>query len=206
MSHIDSLFDIKIRSLDLSTDNLLGELEGFVLLHVNIATKTGYKPKTKGLFSYARTAKSLWELQKLHEMFNHKKFSVVGYPCNQFNGMEQGTNEEILKNIKQNFPFVTFPISEKVNVNGQDAHNVWKFLNGEQIRSVDDTLADTSENASIGQNKAGAPIMRVPHNYEKFLTKRNGGHYRRFNWADSPLYGSVTVGTSSIIDSIHELL
>jgi len=206
MSHINSLFDIKISSLDLSTDNLLGELEGFVLLHVNIATKTGYKPKTKSLLSYARTAKSLWELQKLHEMFNHKKFSVVGYPCNQFNGMEQGTNEEILKNIKQNFPFVTFPISEKVDVNGKDAHNVWKFLNGVNIRSVDDTLADTSENAFMGQNKAGEPTMRVPHNYEKFLTDRRGGNYQRFNWADSPIRGSVTVGTSSIIDGISELL
>jgi len=206
MSHINSLFDIKISSLDLSTDNLLGELEGFVLLHVNIATKTGYKPKTKSLLSYARTAKSLWELQKLHEMFNHSKFSVVGYPCNQFNGMEQGTNEEILKNIKQNFPFVTFPISEKVDVNGKDAHNVWKFLNGVNIRSVDDTLADTSENASMGQNKAGEPTMRVPHNYEKFLTDRRGGNYQRFNWADSPIRGSVTVGTSSIIDGISELL
>lgn len=206
MSHINSLFDIKISSLDLSTDNLLGELEGFVLLHVNIATKTGYKPKTKSLLSYARTAKSLWELQKLHEMFNRSKFSVVGYPCNQFNGMEQGTNEEILKNIKQNFPFVTFPISEKVDVNGKDAHNVWKFLNGVNIRSVDDTLADTSENAFMGQNKAGEPTMRVPHNYEKFLTDRRGGNYQRFNWADSPIRGSVTVGTSSIIDGISELL
>ena len=206
MSHINSLFDIKISSLDLSTDNLLGELVGFVLLHVNIATKTGYKPKTKSLLSYARTAKSLWELQKLHEMFNHKKFSVVGYPCNQFNGMEQGTNEEILENIKQNFPFVTFPISEKVDVNGKDAHNVWKFLNGVNIRSVDDTLADTSENASMGQNKAGEPTMRVPHNYEKFLTDRRGGNYQRFNWADSPIRGSVTVGSSSIIDALGEIL
>ena len=77
MSNINSLFDIQISSLDLSTDDLLGELEGFVLLHVNIATKTGYKPKTKNLWSYARTAKSLWELQKLHEMFSHKKISVV---------------------------------------------------------------------------------------------------------------------------------
>ena len=206
MSNINSLSDIPISSLDLSTNNLFGKLDGFVLLHVNIATKTGYKPKTKNLWSYARTAKSLWELQKVHEMFIHEKFSVVGYPCNQFNNMEQGTNEEILLNIKQNYPFVDFPITEKVEVNGKNPHDVWRFLNGEQIRAIDDTLADTSENARLGQNKAGAPTMRVPHNYEKFITDRNGKNYCRFNWADSPLYGSVTVGTSSIIDAIRDVL
>lgn len=206
MSKIDSLFNIPINSLDFKTDNLLGELDGFVLLHVNIATKTGYTPKTKNLWSYARTAKSLWELQKLHEMFAHKNFSIVGYPCNQFNSMEQGTNEEILRNIKQNYPFVTFPITEKVDVNGKNAHDLWKFLNGQQIRSIDDTLANTSENAQAGQNKAGEPTMRIPNNYEKFISDRNGKNYRRFNWADSPIDISVTVGTSSIIDSIGEIL
>lgn len=200
-----SVHDIRISSID-GKEHMLAEFSGYVCLHVNIATKTGYVPKTKKLWSYARTAKHLFELQKLHEMFKDNKFTVIGYPCNQFHNMEQGTNEEILENIKSTYPFVTFPISEKINVNGPDEHDVWRFLKGDQVRAVDDTAADTSKLANDGQNKAGGSVMRIPSNYEKFITNRHGKQYWRFNWAESPISPALTVGSPSVIEIIKEIL
>ena len=201
-----SVHDIQIGALDESTDDLLGPLLGYVCLHVNIATKTGYKPKTKPLWSWARTAKHLYELQQLHDMFKGQNFAVIGYPCNQFQEMEQGTDEEILYNLKANYPFVDFPISKKVDVNGPHKHAVWKYLGGDEVRASDDTAADTSQTAVAGQNRAGGSIMRIPNNYEKFLTSRSGRNHWRWNWGDSPLGSAVAVGKPSIIEVIGELL
>lgn len=205
MMYVNSIHEIQINHLD-GTPDMLKDLSGYVCLHVNIATKTGYTPKTKKLWSFARTAKHLFELQQLHEKFKDKKFSVIGYPCNQFSEMENGSNEEILLNIKTNYPFVSFPISQKIEVNGTNEHDVWKFLKGNQVRAYDDTAADTSNAASVGQNKAGGSVMRVPNNYEKFLTNREGRHYWRFNWSESPISQSVVVGSPSIIEIIEEIL
>lgn len=201
-----SVHQIQISALDESTDDLLGPLLGHVCLHVNIATKTGYLPKTKPLWSWARTAKHLYELQQLHDMFRGKNFAVIGYPCNQFGEMEQGTDREILENLKTNYPFVTFPITTKVDVNGPAKHAVWKYLGGDEIRAVDDTAADTSKTAATGQNIAGGSIMRIPNNYEKFLTNRAGRNYWRFNWGDSPIGPAVAVGSPSVVEVISEIL
>ena len=206
MNNVSSVYEIPIRSLDGSTNTLLKSLEGFVCLHVNIATKTNYQPKTKKVWSYARTSKHLYELQQVHNLYKHKNFSVVGYPCNQISDMELGSDDEILKNIQDNYPFVTFPISHKVEINGQNEHPVWTFLKGGQIRAVDDTPADTSVAASNGQNKAGGSIMRIPNNYEKILTTRSGQLDVRFNWAESPISESIVLGYPSIREMIERIL
>lgn len=201
-----SIFDIEISSLD-GSPNLLGQLRGKVLLHVNVASKTGYSPKCSRLWSYARTAKNFWELQKLHEEFCDSGFSVVGYPCNQFGSMENGDNLEVLENIKKIYPYVTFPIAEKIDVNGQNKHDVYSFLNGELIRNFNDSMADLSIAAAAGRNRAGEVAMRVPNNWEKFLTSREGVYVGRFNWAESPISEQALFGEdNSIKQAIRSLL
>jgi glutathione peroxidase-family protein len=206
MTYVSSVYSLKINSLDGFSD-LLGEFDNHVCLHVNIATKTGYTPKTKKLWSYARTAKHLYELQQLHDMFSGHGFSVIGYPCGQFGGMENGNNEEILHNIRTTYPFVTFPVTEKIEVNGPNEHAIWSFLKGNQVRAIDDNPADNSELAIAGQNRAGQSVMRIPNNYEKFLTSRDGRCYWRFNWSESAISEkSIVVGSPSVIEIIREIL
>jgi len=100
---VTSVYSIKINSID-GTGDLLSSVKGNVCLFVNIASKAGYQPKCSKLWSHARTTRQLWELQKLHEMFDG--FSVVGFPCNQFGGMEPLGNIEINDFIKKFYPFV----------------------------------------------------------------------------------------------------
>lgn len=202
----ESIFDIDINSID-GSGGLLDKLRGQVILHVNIASKTGYSPRCSKLWSYARTSKNFWELQQIHELFSGDGFSVVGYPCNQFGQMEIGDNQEILSNIRKTYPFVSFPIAEKVIVNGDGEHPVYSFLKGTLIRNFSDSRADTSQAATDGQNKAGQVAMRVPHNWEKFLTSREGIYVARFNWAESPVSDvPMFGGGQSIKEAIKGLL
>jgi glutathione peroxidase len=175
---------------------------------VNISSKFGYKPQCSPLWSYVRTSRNLWELQKVHDEFKDRGFSVIGFPCNQFGKMEPGSNEEIDDFIKINYPFVTFPISEKVEVNGKNEHEVFSFLKGKEKRAYSDTTADGTEAAAIGQNLAGQAIARIPHNYEKFLISRNGIVVSRFNWQDMPLDEEPRVMGAgwTIREAIDELL
>lgn len=194
---MSSIYSIKIKSIN-GEEDLLSTLNGKVCLFVNIASKAGYKPKCSKLWTHARTTKRLWELQKLHEMFDG--FSVVGFPCNQFNEMEPSTNEEISKFIKLAYPFVTFPISEKIDVNGENEHPIFTFLKGPEIRKEDDYPADSMPDALAGQNKAGQPLFRIPNNYEKFLISKSGKFTCRFNWQDKILE------TPAIFDEINRAI
>lgn len=204
---ITSVFDLPISSIDGSI-NVMEQVRGNACLFTNIVTKTGYTPKCSPIWSYARAARQLWELQKLHEMFSGKGFSVVAFPCNQFGEMEPAENREIDLFIKEAYPFVTFPITEKIDVNGQNEHSIWKFLKGDIIRAFDDNKADGSDKAAAGQNLAGQAIMRIPHNYEKFLVSRGGQQVGRLNWADLPLADKpLAAGASwTVIEAVKSLV
>ena len=182
----ESIFDINVSSLD-GTPDLMAQVKGNICLFVNVASKAGYAPTCSKVWSYARTAKWLWELQQIHDEFFDKGFRVVGFPCNQLGGMEPLENNQILEFIKENYPFVTFPISEKIDVNGENEHPVYTFIKGPERRNFNDNMADTSDSAKKGQNLAMQAMMRIPHNYEKFLISREGIRIARFNWQDSPL-------------------
>jgi glutathione peroxidase len=204
---IKSVFDMPIKSID-GTFDVMNSVRGKVCLFTNIVTKTGYTPKCSPIWSYTRAARQLWELQQLHEMFSDKGFSVVGFPCNQFGQMEPSGNEDIYKFISEAYPFVTFPITEKIDVNGQDEHKIWSFLKGDIIRAFDDNKADGSDKAASGQNLAGQAIMRIPHNYEKFMVSREGQQVARLNWADLPLAEQPLAAGSSwtVIEAVKSLV
>jgi glutathione peroxidase len=204
---IKSVFDMPIKSVD-GTFDVMDSVRGKVCLFTNIVTKTDYQPRCSPIWSYARAAKQLWEFQKLHEMFSDKGFSVVGFPCNQFGEMEPSNNEDISQFISEAYPFVTFPITEKVEVNGPNEHQIWSFLKGDIVRAFDDNKADGSDKAADGQNLAGQAIMRIPHNYEKFMVSRDGQQVGRFNWADLPLADKPLAAGSSwtVVEAVKSLV
>lgn len=182
---IQSAYDISISSID-GNKNFLNQFKGKTTLIVNFASKAGYTPQCSKLWSYARTCRQLWQLQYIHEEFYDRNFSVVGFPCNQFGKMDPLSNEEIKDFMQSNYPFVTFPIGEKVEVNGKNEHELYSFLKGIEKRSYSDSKADASNSAAEGQNLAGQAIARISHNYEKFLISKDGKMIARFNWQDMP--------------------
>jgi glutathione peroxidase len=108
-----SLYDFKVRSLDGKPLDL-ASLKGKVVLVVNVASECGFTPQYAGL-------------EWLHETYQAKGFTVVGFPCNQFGGQEPGTPEAIQSFCSTKF-HVTFPMAEKVDVKGAAQAPVYAFL------------------------------------------------------------------------------
>ena len=92
----------------------LGDHLGKALLVVNVASKCGLTPQYAGL-------------EQLHETYGDRGFSVIGFPCNQFGGQEPGTAEEIETFCSTTYG-VTFPMFEKIDVNGPDRHPIYDEL------------------------------------------------------------------------------
>ena len=131
----------------------LGELTGKnPALLVNVASKCGHTPQ------YAA-------LERLHEQYVARGFTVVGIPCNQFGGQEPGTNEEIAEFCSATYG-VTFPMTEKVEVNGAGRHPVY------------DVLAEAPDE----EGRSGD----ISWNFEKFLLDGEGVVLARFSTGVQP--------------------
>jgi glutathione peroxidase len=96
------------------TEEQLAHYKGKVLLIVNTASQCGFTPQYKGL-------------QALQDQFADQGFVVLGFPCNQFGAQEPGQGQEIASFCEMNYG-VTFPMFDKVDVNGKQAHPLWEFL------------------------------------------------------------------------------
>ncbi|MHB1912622.1 MAG: glutathione peroxidase [Acidimicrobiales bacterium] len=130
----------------------LGQFKGKATLVVNVASKCGLTPQ------YA-------ELEKLHERFADRGFSVLGVPCNQFGGQEPGSDEEIASFCSTTYG-VTFPMTEKVDVNGEERHPLYEAL---------------AANPDA-EGKAGD----IQWNFEKFLISPEGEVVARFRPMTAP--------------------
>lgn len=95
----------------------MADYSGKALLIVNTASKCGFTPQFKGL-------------EALYEKYADKGLVVIGFPCNQFANQDPGSNEEIVEFCQLNYG-VTFPMAEKVDVNGSGAHPLYQFLKSE---------------------------------------------------------------------------
>jgi glutathione peroxidase len=130
---------------DFSAKSLVGEevplqrFEGQVLLIVNTASKCGFTPQYRGL-------------EDLHREYGGRGFAVLGFPCNQFGAQEPGNAEEIGAFCSSNYD-VTFPLFEKIDVNGANAHPLYNFLKRE---------------------KSGLLGSAIKWNFTKFLVDRAG--------------------------------
>jgi glutathione peroxidase len=140
-----TIYDAKINMLEGGPGNL-AEYKGKALLVVNVASKCGLTPQYEGL-------------QKLHEEYAARGFEVLGFPCNQFMGQEPGNAEEIREFCDSNYR-VTFPLFEKIDVNGDQRHAVYE------------ELTQTAD----AEGEAGD----VKWNFEKFLVGPDGKVVGRF--------------------------
>ncbi len=127
------------------------QLEGKVLLIVNTASKCGFTPQYKGL-------------EALYKKFQNQGLVIVGFPCDQFGHQEPGSDEEIASFCEVNFG-VTFPLMQKIEVNGDNATPIYKFL----------------------KKKAGGWFTSsIKWNFTKFLISRDGKTIKRFASIKTP--------------------
>jgi len=140
-----ALYDIPIHTLQ-GDDAKLGDYAGQTLLLVNVASKCGLTPQYEGL-------------ERLQKTYGDKGFSVIGFPCNQFMGQEPGTSEEIASFCSTTYG-VTFPLMEKVEVNGDDRHPIYAELTEKED----------------AEGKAGD----ITWNFEKFLVSPSGQVVARY--------------------------
>ena len=109
----DSIYDIPLKDID-GKDTSLKPCQGKVLLIVNVASKCGFTPQYEGL-------------EALYRRFGPAGFSVIGVPCDQFGGQEPGSAEEIATFCSLTYG-VSFPLLAKAEVNGPEAHPLYRFL------------------------------------------------------------------------------
>jgi glutathione peroxidase len=140
-----ALFDASIDYLDGSSADL-HDYDDKAVLVVNVASKCGLTPQYEGL-------------ERLQKTYGDRGFTVLGVPCNQFMGQEPGTAEEIQTFCSTTYG-VTFPLTEKVDVNGPDRHPLY------------DELTQTAD----AQGEAGD----IQWNFEKFLVGPGGRIAARF--------------------------
>jgi len=146
-----TIYDIPVKTLA-GEDSSLGELAGKTLLVVNLASKCGLTPQYTAL-------------EALHERLAPRGFSVVGFPCNQFGGQEPGTAEEIAEFCSTSYG-VTFPLFEKIDVNGPDRHPIY-----------DELTATADAEGATGD---------IQWNFEKFLLRPDGTVAARFRPRTTP--------------------
>ncbi|RDU36419.1 glutathione peroxidase [Neobacillus piezotolerans] len=146
-----SIYEFNARLID-GEEVSLNRFEGNVTLIVNTASKCGFTPQ-------------FGELQELFEKYNERGFTILGFPCNQFMNQEPGNEEEIKAFCQLNYG-VTFPMFEKIDVNGDDAHPLFSYL--------------AKEAPGIMGSK------RIKWNFTKFLIGRDGKPVKRFAPNDKP--------------------
>jgi glutathione peroxidase len=143
-THAQSLYEIPLKDIDGQTTTL-APFKGRVLLVVNVASECGYTPQYAGL-------------QAAFEKYAARGLTVLGFPCNQFGAQEPGTGAEIKKFCTTNFR-VTFPLFEKIDVNGAKRHALYAALAGKD-----------------------SPFPgNVKWNFAKFLVGRDGKVVARFD-------------------------
>jgi glutathione peroxidase len=148
---MSGIYDIEARGID-GAPHELSEFAGKTLLVVNVASKCGFTPQYEGL-------------EALYRQYAPRGLVVLGFPCNQFGHQEPGDAAEIAKFCSLNYD-VTFPMFEKIEVNGENAHPLYRLL------------------------KAKAPGIlgseAIKWNFTKFLVGANGEVKKRYAPNDTP--------------------
>lgn len=146
-----TVYDFSAKSID-GDEIKLADYAGKVLLIVNVASKCGFTPQYKGL-------------EALHRKHSAKGLVVMGFPCNQFGAQEPAPDDEIMEFCATHYD-VTFPMFSKIDVNGDDAHPLYRHLKDSQPG-----IAGTTA---------------IKWNFTKFLVDRNGGVVSRHAPQASP--------------------
>ena len=148
-AHAEAIYDVKLKDID-GKDTTLGAYKGKLLLIVNVASKCGFTKQYTGL-------------EAIYQKYKAKGFTVLGFPCNQFGGQEPAGNEEIKQFCSSKFN-VTFPLFDKLEVNGDKRHPLYAALAGKDSPFPGD----------------------IKWNFTKFLIGKDGKILKRFESAVAP--------------------
>ena len=129
----------------------MSDFKNKIVLVVNTASECGLTPQFEGL-------------EALYKKYKDKDFVILGFPCNQFGGQEPGDEATIATGCVLNYG-VTFPMFSKVDVNGENAHPIFKFLKS---------------------NLKGFLTEGIKWNFTKFLIDKNGNPIKRYSPMDKP--------------------
>jgi len=146
-----TVYDFHSKTID-GANVALSDYQGKVLLIVNVASKCGFTPQYKGL-------------ETLYRQYKARGFEILAFPCNQFGGQEPATEPEIKQFCRSEYD-VTFPIFSKIDVNGQGAHPLYRFLED--------------------QRPGVLGTKRIKWNFTKFLVDRRGNPIRRYSPRNKP--------------------
>ena len=129
----------------------MSEYKGITVVVVNTASKCGFTPQYKGL-------------EELYQKYKDQGLVILGFPCNQFGKQEPGKAQEIQEFCEINYG-VTFPIFDKVDVNGSNTHPIFKYLKS---------------------NLGGFLVSSIKWNFTKFVIDKNGKPIKRFGPTTKP--------------------
>lgn len=159
---MSTFYNLTVKTIK-NQDWNLSTLKGKVVLVVNVASKCGFTKQYAGL-------------ESIYQKYHDKGFEIIGAPCNQFNNQEPGDSEEIEKFCKLKYD-VSFPLLQKLDVNGQNEAPLYKFLK---------------------ESKSGIfGFKPVKWNFEKFLIDKEGNVFQRYSSITEP---------KAIEDDIEKLL
>ena len=162
---MSAIYDIPIHTLQGQPSSLAAH-KGKALLLVNVASRCGLTPQYEGL-------------QRLQDNYGARGFSVLGFPCNQFLEQEPGTSGEIAEFCSVNYG-VTFPLFEKIEVNGSGRHPLYEMLTA----------------APDGAGEAGD----IQWNFEKFLVSPDGDVVARFRPGVEPEDPAIVAAVESALE------
>ena len=151
----NTIYDFKMKNID-GKPVALKKFKGKVILVVNVASQCGFTPQYKGL-------------EELYRKYKDKGVVVLGFPANNFNGQEPGTDAEIKTFCSSKYD-VTFPMFSKISVKGEDMSDLYKWLIQSSDRPKDD----------------------IEWNFAKFVIGKDGRVVKRFKSQDTPMSPAVT--------------
>lgn len=165
----DNIYDYAVKGID-GNEVKLAEYKGKVLLIVNVASKCGLTPQYEGL-------------EALYRKYREKGFEILAFPCNQFLGQEPGNNDEIVNFCSVNYD-ITFPLFDKIDVNGDEESPLYTFLKAqapfqgypEGSEKFAEQLTKIHQKTGTGFDEGDA----IKWNFGKFLVSRDGTTILRF--------------------------
>ena len=161
-TYAQPLYNIAVKDIN-HKDTSLGAYQGKVLLVVNVASKCGFTPQYTAL-------------QAVYEKYKDKGLVILGFPCNQFGGQEPGTDEQIKLFCSTKYN-VTFPLFDKIEVNGPNRHPLYTTLAGKDSPFPGD----------------------IKWNFTKFLIGRDGRILKRFDSKTTPDSPEVTAAIETAL-------
>lgn len=164
-----SIYDFTVKDIK-GQDVSLKNYEGKVLLIVNVASKCGLTPQYEGL-------------ETLYKQYKDQGLEILAFPCNQFLEQEPGTNEEILDFCSVNYN-VTFPLFDKIDVNGKDESPLYTFLKSKApFKGYPEGYEKFADQLTMIHQKTGSGFEKgdaIKWNFGKFLISKDGKTILRF--------------------------